>query len=225
MVNKGKQQRRLKKVKKKVVIEWNKFYIDLGDVPSLQIVVEESLALNNSEHVPLVQSVSDRVCLDGLRCLVWKLSLNGVATLSNLARRGVLGDCSLIGCALCGSSTKIVGVSLRKFFAGIVQRKNDVQLDASKKASKGSYQNTHLRLSFNKLLGGAVFVMSGFVNPERGMLRSQALEMGAKYQSEWNSGCTLLICSIPKNSINRFKHQNSGRLFEEILRGNSTKKE
>ncbi|CAL0310505.1 unnamed protein product [Lupinus luteus] len=37
-----------------------------------------------------------------LRCLVWKLSLDGVATLSNLDRCGVLGDRSLTGCAFCG---------------------------------------------------------------------------------------------------------------------------
>ncbi|CAL0324138.1 unnamed protein product [Lupinus luteus] len=50
--------------------------------------------------------------------------------------------------------------------------------------------------SFNKLLDGVVFVLSGFVNPERGMLRSQALEMGADYQPDWNSDCTLLVCAF-----------------------------
>lgn len=50
---------------------------------------------------------------------------------------------------------------------------------------------------FTKLLEGVVFVLSGFVNPERGTLRAQALEMGAEYQADWNSGCTLLICAFP----------------------------
>lgn len=50
---------------------------------------------------------------------------------------------------------------------------------------------------FSELLDGVVFVLSGFVNPERGILRSQALEMGAEYQPDWNSNCTLLVCAFP----------------------------
>ena len=42
-----------------------------------------------------------------------------------------------------------------------------------------------------------VFVLSGFVNPERGMLRSRAMEMGAEYKPDWNSDCTLLVCAFP----------------------------
>ncbi|KAJ7962940.1 DNA-repair protein XRCC1 [Quillaja saponaria] len=51
--------------------------------------------------------------------------------------------------------------------------------------------------TFSKLLEGVVFVLSGFVNPERSILRSQALEMGAEYQPDWNSDCTLLVCAFP----------------------------
>ncbi|GMH14270.1 hypothetical protein Nepgr_016111 [Nepenthes gracilis] len=50
---------------------------------------------------------------------------------------------------------------------------------------------------FSKLLDGVVFVLSGFVNPERSTLRSQALEMGAEYHQDWDSSCTLLICAFP----------------------------
>lgn len=50
---------------------------------------------------------------------------------------------------------------------------------------------------FSKLMEGVVFVLSGFVNPERSMLRSQALEMGAEYQPDWSSDCTLLVCAFP----------------------------
>lgn len=49
---------------------------------------------------------------------------------------------------------------------------------------------------FSKLLEGVVFVLSGFMNPERSTLRSQALEMGAKYQPDWNPNCTLLVCAF-----------------------------
>ncbi|CAA0837231.1 DNA-repair protein XRCC1 [Striga hermonthica] len=49
---------------------------------------------------------------------------------------------------------------------------------------------------FSKLMEGVVFALSGFVNPERGILRSQMLEMGAEYQPDWNSNCTLLVCAF-----------------------------
>ncbi|XP_074285285.1 DNA-repair protein XRCC1 [Silene latifolia] len=51
--------------------------------------------------------------------------------------------------------------------------------------------------NFSKLLDGVVFALSGFVNPERGNLRSQALEMGAEYKQDWNPDCTLLVCAFP----------------------------
>ncbi|XP_059456383.1 DNA-repair protein XRCC1 [Corylus avellana] len=51
--------------------------------------------------------------------------------------------------------------------------------------------------NLSKLLEGVVFVLSGFVNPERGILRSQALEMGAEYRPDWSSDCTLLVCAFP----------------------------
>ncbi|KAF3780357.1 DNA-repair protein [Nymphaea thermarum] len=50
---------------------------------------------------------------------------------------------------------------------------------------------------FSKFLKGVVFVLSGFVNPERSRLRSQALEMGAEYRPDWDSTCTLLVCAFP----------------------------
>ncbi|KAL1551467.1 DNA-repair protein XRCC1-like isoform X1 [Salvia divinorum] len=49
---------------------------------------------------------------------------------------------------------------------------------------------------FSMLMEGVTFVLSGFVNPERGVLRSQMLEMGAEYQPDWNSNCTLLVCAF-----------------------------
>jgi DNA-repair protein XRCC1 len=46
---------------------------------------------------------------------------------------------------------------------------------------------------FDKLLEGVVFAFSGYVNPERGILRQKALDMGAKYRSDWDSTCTHLM--------------------------------
>ncbi|CAI8611871.1 unnamed protein product [Vicia faba] len=67
------------------------------------------------------------------------------------------------------------------------KKKTKVQSSASSSESKG----------FDKLLEGVVFVLSGFVNPERGILRSRAMEMGAEFKPDWNSNCTLLVCAFP----------------------------
>lgn len=61
----------------------------------------------------------------------------------------------------------------------------------------GSLETSQSNLYFSKLLEGVVFVLSGFVNPERSTLRSQALEMGAEYRADWTSDCTLLVCAFP----------------------------
>jgi DNA-repair protein XRCC1 len=47
--------------------------------------------------------------------------------------------------------------------------------------------------SFDKLFEGVTFAFSGYVNPERGILRNKAIEMGAKYQPDWNDRCTHLM--------------------------------
>ncbi|KAF5453174.1 hypothetical protein F2P56_028097 [Juglans regia] len=65
------------------------------------------------------------------------------------------------------------------------------------KQAKGRGKEHTGSSNLSKLLEGVVFVLSGFVNPERGILRSQALEMGAEYRPDWNSDCTLLVCAFP----------------------------
>ncbi|CAG2060033.1 unnamed protein product [Timema podura] len=49
------------------------------------------------------------------------------------------------------------------------------------------------RKLFSKLLEGVVFVMSGYQNPHRAHIRTKALEMGAKYKTDWSVGCTHLM--------------------------------
>lgn len=48
----------------------------------------------------------------------------------------------------------------------------------------------------HEIMKDVVFVLSGFVNPERGNLRDKALQMGAQYKQDWNKGCTHLICAF-----------------------------
>lgn len=69
--------------------------------------------------------------------------------------------------------------------------------------------------NFAKLMEGVVFILSGFVNPERGTLRSQALEMGAKYQPDWNSESTLLICAFPNTPKFRQVEADNGTIVSK----------
>ncbi|KAG6478603.1 hypothetical protein ZIOFF_062046 [Zingiber officinale] len=66
------------------------------------------------------------------------------------------------------------------------------------KRSNNSYppETSQNRKDFSNLLEGVVFALSGFVNPERAAIRSQALEMGAKYRPDWTSDCTILVCAF-----------------------------
>ncbi|XP_062995959.1 DNA repair protein XRCC1 [Elgaria multicarinata webbii] len=50
--------------------------------------------------------------------------------------------------------------------------------------------------SFQHLLQGTVFVLSGFQNPFRSELRDKALEMGGKYRPDWTPDSTHLICAF-----------------------------
>ncbi|XP_048379867.1 DNA repair protein XRCC1 isoform X2 [Stegostoma tigrinum] len=51
-------------------------------------------------------------------------------------------------------------------------------------------------VEFHRILEGTIFVLSGFQNPFRSELRDKALEMGAKYRSDWSPDSTHLICAF-----------------------------
>lgn len=70
-------------------------------------------------------------------------------------------------------------------------------------------------LDFSKLMEGVVFVLSGFVNPERGILRSQMLEMGAEYQPDWDSNSTLLVCAFPNTPKFRQVEADDGTIISK----------
>ncbi|XP_045109722.1 DNA repair protein XRCC1-like isoform X1 [Portunus trituberculatus] len=65
-------------------------------------------------------------------------------------------------------------------------------------SSKGDVQETRKKKSkpFTSLMDNVVFVMSGYENPERSILRDKLTEMGAQYRSDWKPGCTHLICAF-----------------------------
>jgi len=49
---------------------------------------------------------------------------------------------------------------------------------------------------FNEVLKGVIFVLSGYQNPLRGIVRDKALAMGAKYKPDWDHESTHLICAF-----------------------------
>ncbi|XP_009802986.1 DNA-repair protein XRCC1 [Nicotiana sylvestris] len=99
-------------------------------------------------------------------------------------------------------------MSSRQASSGSAQS-NEAENEAKVSTSTSSGSN------FSKLMEGVVFVLSGFVNPERGTLRSQALEMGAKYEPDWNSGCTLLICAFPNTPKFRQVEADNGTIVSK----------
>lgn len=59
-------------------------------------------------------------------------------------------------------------------------------------------------------------MLSGFVNPERGMLRSQMLEMGAEYQLDWDLNSTLLVCAFPNTPKFRQVEADDGTIISKV---------
>lgn len=82
------------------------------------------------------------------------------------------------------------GSSKKRNLPSWMSSKDNENKSHGKKAAATSAEDEQ-----SKLLDGVVFVLSGFVNPERATLRSQALEMGAEYRPDWTSDCTLLVCA------------------------------
>lgn len=68
---------------------------------------------------------------------------------------------------------------------------------------------------------GVVFVLSGFVNPERATLRSQALEMGAEYRPDWTSDCTLLVCAYSNTPKSRQVEADCGTIVKKVIAASS----
>lgn len=54
-------------------------------------------------------------------------------------------------------------------------------------------QKNQLYKPFNKLLEDVTFVISGYQNPERGILRQKAIDLGARYKADWDGSCTHLM--------------------------------
>ncbi|RWW11655.1 hypothetical protein BHE74_00043515 [Ensete ventricosum] len=79
------------------------------------------------------------------------------------------------------------------------------------------YETSQNKMDFSKLLEGVIFALSGFVNPERATLRSKALEMGAEYQPDWTSDCTILVCAFPSTPKFRQVKSDGGTIVSKVI--------
>ncbi|XP_062233634.1 DNA-repair protein XRCC1-like [Phragmites australis] len=91
----------------------------------------------------------------------------------------------------------------------------DGEDDSGKKKHAGTSPKAQKRLDFSKLLDGVVVALSGFVNPERSTLRSQALDMGADYRPDWTSYCTLLVCAFASTPKFRQVQSDNGTIISK----------
>ncbi|KAJ3683613.1 hypothetical protein LUZ60_013840 [Juncus effusus] len=81
--------------------------------------------------------------------------------------------------------------------------------------ASSSHNSGNKTTDFSKLLDGVVFVLSGFVNPERGNLRTQIMEMGAEYKPDWNPNCTLLVCAFANTPKFRQVQSDNGTIVSK----------
>ncbi|EDS41445.1 conserved hypothetical protein [Culex quinquefasciatus] len=96
-----------------------------------------------------------------------------------------------------------------------LDKDQDREQDEERKRKPVTYK------SLNNLFEKVVLVISGIQNPERANLRNQALAMGAKYKSDWDSSCTyefdLRLQKYPQ--IRRVERSDSaGEIVDEARR-------
>lgn len=92
-----------------------------------------------------------------------------------------------------GTGTQGAAVSSTKSSTSSSTPPKKPRLTSASKSKPSSKTRKPKKLPFNEILKGVVFALSGFVNPERGDLRSKALQMGAKYRPDWTPDCTHLV--------------------------------
>lgn len=82
------------------------------------------------------------------------------------------------------------------------------------KSPRVSRKKSPIRRPFNQFFTGVTLVISGIQNPERAELRKQALEMGARYNADWNNSCTHLICAF-KNTPKYREVRGKGKIVTQ----------
>lgn len=95
--------------------------------------------------------------------------------------------------------------------------RDDGNNNASEKIEKNSPKRPKVKkkvVPYSNILKGVVFVLSGYQNPERSNIRDLALSMGAKYEANWNTRCTHLVCAFANTP--KFKEvQGKGKIVRK----------
>ena len=68
--------------------------------------------------------------------------------------------------------------------------KEEVKIDSERKVKDEKVES-----DISQVLAGVVFALSGYKNPQRGEIRDKATKLGAKYETDWSTNCTHLICA------------------------------
>lgn len=108
--------------------------------------------------------------------------------------------------------------SAKKTKTGDVSGKRN-QGEGSKKRQRSSNDQTEYAeyREPHRILEGAVLVLSGYENPERGTVRNAALAMGARVERDWRPHCTHLICAFPNTPKLRAARAVSGDSTPAVL--------
>ncbi|XP_077869051.1 DNA repair protein XRCC1-like [Saccoglossus kowalevskii] len=94
------------------------------------------------------------------------------------------------------------------------ERKPEVKAPPLKK-TKSEPTKASTGKEFSQLMKGVVFALSGFQNPKRGNIRDKALDMGAKYKSDWCNECTHLICAFANTPKYNQVKKKGGKIVSE----------
>lgn len=76
------------------------------------------------------------------------------------------------------------------------EKKRESQSKPEPQPKQKAKSKSEQQVPLNRIMEGVVFVLSGFQNPFRGELREKALDMGAKYRTDWTPDATHLICAF-----------------------------
>ncbi|XP_065344903.1 DNA repair protein XRCC1 [Cloeon dipterum] len=91
--------------------------------------------------------------------------------------------------------------------------KLDKKTEVKKPEPKTGIKRMQKKLPFDQLLKGVTIVLSGFQNPARGILRDNALDMGAKYKADWDKTCTHLIGAFSNTpKVKQVKAMGNGKI-------------
>lgn len=136
---------------------------------------------------------------------------------STITKPKILETTSPIGTTTSSISKTLSQTSISSGRASSSSERTDLPGPSSGPSRAHSSQRNRRTKSipFDKIMSKVVFVLSGYVNPQRSELRDKAIEMGAKYKQNWESNCTHLICAFVNTPKYREVLNKNGKIVSE----------